>query len=126
MDNEQLPSIMPEYMLSHAIAVLTHHPSYKDNADRQFLVEKMRPALLFILEPLLAQKDSFSYAFYKALIEKMKRHVVVSETPSDVLNKVGPVLRALFCPNSCCYLWETPCRAFGIDISQLKFCSKFA
>ena len=78
---------MPDYMLCFAIALLTHHPLYESNKDVQVL-EQLKSALWFILEPLMVKNENFSLQFYKMLLEEMKCHVDASEPPSDILNHV--------------------------------------
>ena len=84
---DQLPNIMPDYMLCFAIALLTHLPLYESNKDVQVL-EQLKSALWFILEPLMVKNENFSLQFYKMLLEMMKCHVDASEPPSDILNHV--------------------------------------
>ena len=85
---DQLPNIMPDYMLCFAVVILTHLPVYATNKDVQVL-EQLKNALWFILEPLMVKNENFSLQFYKMLLEMMKSHVVASEEPSDILNHVS-------------------------------------
>merc|ERR1719273_2009976 len=83
---DQLPNIMPDYMLCFAVAVLTHLPLYDTHKDVQVL-EQLKSALWFILEPLMVKNENFSLQFYKMLIELMKCHIDASEDPpSDASN----------------------------------------
>merc|ERR1711981_123473 len=82
---DQLPNIMPDYMLCFAIALLTHLPLYESNKDVQVL-EQLKSALWFILEPLMVKNENFSLQFYKLLLEMMKCHIDASDQPSEVLN----------------------------------------
>jgi len=82
---DQLPNIMPDYMLCFAVVILTHLPIYETNKDVQVL-EQLKNALWFILEPLMVKNENFSLQFYKMLLEMMKSHIAASEQPSDVLN----------------------------------------
>ena len=85
---DQLPNIMPDYMLCFAVTVLTHLPLYETHKDAQVL-EQMKSALWFILEPLMVKNENFSLQFYKMLLEMMKCHTDASEPTSDALNHVG-------------------------------------
>ena len=85
---DQLPNIMPDYMLCFAVVILTHIPTYETNKDVQVL-EQLKNALWFVLEPLMVKNENFSLQFYKMLLEMMKSHVVASDPPSDVLNHVS-------------------------------------
>ena len=85
---DQLPNIMPDYMLCFAVTVLTHLPLYETHKDAQVL-EQMKSALWFILEPLMVKNENFSLQFYKMLLEMMKCHTDASEPTSDSLNHVS-------------------------------------
>ena len=74
-------------MLCFAIALLTHLPLYESNKDVQVL-EQLKSALWFILEPLMVKNENFSLQFYKMLLEMMKCHICPSEPPSDITNHV--------------------------------------
>lgn len=82
---DQLPNIMPDYMLCFAVVILAHLPLYETNKDVQVL-EKLKSALWFILEPLMMKNENFSLQFYKMLLEMMKSHIDATEPPSDILN----------------------------------------
>merc|ERR1719340_251127 len=71
---KQLPNIMPDFMLVFAIAVLAHHPEFESTQDIDFL-KRIRGALWFVMEPLMAKNDNFSFGFYKGLVEKVKNKV---------------------------------------------------
>ena len=88
---DQLPNIMPDYMLCFAVVILTHIPTYETNKDVQVL-EQLKNALWFVLEPLMVKNENFSLQFYKMLLEMMKSHVVASDPPSDLLNHVSHIL----------------------------------
>ena len=87
-NTDQLPNLMPDYMLCFAVMVLTHLPLYENNKDVQVL-EQLKNALWFILEPLMVKNENFSLQFYKLLLEMMKCHIDASDQPSEVLNHVG-------------------------------------
>ncbi|XP_022228919.2 sister chromatid cohesion protein PDS5 homolog B [Drosophila obscura] len=63
--------ILPDYMLAFAIPVLVHDPSYTNHEDYVQL-RKMEKCLRFILEPLMAKRESFVYGFYKQLLQLIK------------------------------------------------------
>ncbi|XP_055904486.1 sister chromatid cohesion protein PDS5 homolog B-A [Eupeodes corollae] len=74
--------ILPDYMLSFAIPVLAHDPQFTNHEDRTQLKE-VEKCLRFTLEPLLANKESFSYGFYKNLIEEIKNHEDTTPNADD-------------------------------------------
>ncbi|XP_037953062.1 sister chromatid cohesion protein PDS5 homolog B-B [Teleopsis dalmanni] len=65
--------ILPDFMLAFAIPALVHDPLYTDYEDRTQL-KMVEKRLRFIIEPLMAKRDAFSYSFYKNLIEVMKNN----------------------------------------------------
>ena len=73
--------------------VLTHLPLYENNKDVQVL-EQLKNALWFILEPLMVKNENFSLQFYKLLLEMMKCHIDASDQPSEVLNQVGSLINS--------------------------------
>ena len=85
---DQLPNIMPDYMLCFAVVILTHLPFYETNKDVHVL-EQLKNALWFILEPLMVKNENFSLQFYKVLLELMKSNIDASDPPSDNLNHVS-------------------------------------
>lgn len=70
---QQLPHILPDYMLVFSVPVLTHCPIYTSHQDVDQL-QRLRGALWHILEPLIMKNDSYCFGFYKDLIERMKNH----------------------------------------------------
>lgn len=68
---DQLPFILPDYMLVFAVPVLAHDPAFTSHTDIQQL-KVIQQCLWFILEPLLVKNEFYSYGFYKSLVEKMK------------------------------------------------------
>lgn len=81
----QLPHILPDYMLVFAIPILAHDPGYTRWDDVEEL-KVARNCLWFILEPLITKGDYFSYGFYKAVIEKMKNHKCAVTPDDDAVN----------------------------------------
>ncbi|XP_019881586.2 sister chromatid cohesion protein PDS5 homolog B isoform X1 [Aethina tumida] len=81
----QLPHILPDYMLVFAIPILAHDPQLKRWDDVEEL-KKAKQCLWFILEPLVTKTESFSYGFYKNLIEKMKNHKDAVRPDDDSMN----------------------------------------
>ena len=79
---------MPDYMLCFAVVILTHLPFYETNKDVHVL-EQLKNALWFILEPLMVKNENFSLQFYKVLLELMKSNIDASDPPSDILNHVS-------------------------------------
>ena len=71
--SNQLPHIMPDYMLVFAVPLLAHQPEFTDITDVNQL-KRIRTCLWYILEPLMTKNDAYCFGFYKALIEQMKNH----------------------------------------------------
>ncbi|KAH8252376.1 hypothetical protein KR038_010787 [Drosophila bunnanda] len=63
--------ILPDYMLAFAIPVLVHDPRYTNHEDYVQL-RKMEKCLRFVLEPLMAKRESFVHSFYKQLLQLIK------------------------------------------------------
>ncbi|XP_068145904.1 sister chromatid cohesion protein PDS5 homolog B [Drosophila tropicalis] len=63
--------ILPDYMLAFAIPVLVHDPSFTNHEDYVQL-RKMEKCLRFILEPLMAKRDTFVYGFYQQMLQMIK------------------------------------------------------
>ncbi|KAH8402050.1 hypothetical protein KR009_009482 [Drosophila setifemur] len=63
--------ILPDYMLVFAIPVLVHDPRFTNHEDYVQL-RKMEKALRFVLEPLMAKRESFVHGFYKQLLQLIK------------------------------------------------------
>ncbi|KAH1008037.1 sister chromatid cohesion protein PDS5 homolog B-B [Dendroctonus ponderosae] len=82
---QQLPHILPDYMLVFAIPVLAHEPRLT-RWDNVAELQVAQQCLWFILEPLVTKNDYFSYGFYKTLIEKMKNHKDAVRPEDDHLN----------------------------------------
>uniref|UniRef100_A0A336L3C1 CSON002650 protein n=1 Tax=Culicoides sonorensis TaxID=179676 RepID=A0A336L3C1_CULSO len=81
----QLPLILPDYMLVFAVPVLTHDPNFTDpeNVTQLRAVEK---CLWLILEPLVSQKEFFCFGFYKNLIDRMKNHKDALRSEDQITN----------------------------------------
>lgn len=86
MTDLQTLYILPDFMLAFAIPILVNDPFFTNHEDPVQL-KAVEKCLRFVLEPLMAKADSFSYSFYKNLIEKMKNHYIVTnndvETETD-------------------------------------------
>ncbi|XP_050425690.1 sister chromatid cohesion protein PDS5 homolog B-like [Adelges cooleyi] len=82
---EQLPHILPDYMVLFAISILTHSPVYTDCKDIKILT-LMQQCLWFILEPLITKNDSYNYGFYKAMLEKLKCYVDAVDPTNEAIN----------------------------------------
>ncbi|EDW47482.1 sister chromatid cohesion protein PDS5 homolog B [Drosophila sechellia] len=63
--------ILPDYMLAFAIPVLVHDPRFTNHEDYVQL-RKMEKCLRFILEPLMAKRETFVHSFYKQLLQLIK------------------------------------------------------
>lgn len=81
----QLPHILPDYMLVFAIPILAHDPALSRWDDVHDLT-RARQCLWFILEPLVTKTEYFSYGFYKSLIERMKNHKDAINPDDDAMN----------------------------------------
>lgn len=69
-------------MLAFAIPVLVHDPSFTSHEDYVQL-RKMEKCLRFILEPLMAKRESFVYGFYKQLLQLIKQREYSQSTDKD-------------------------------------------
>jgi len=78
---------MPDYLLCFGIALLAHHPEFEDYQDITML-KKMKNALWYIIEPLMAKNESYSFGFYKALVDEVKNHKDALQPDNDALNMV--------------------------------------
>jgi len=110
--SEQLPMIMPDYMLVFSVPVLTHNPRFTSFDNEKELVNfqaffsaiknstclfyisydlqaEIKECLWFVLEPLIVKNDSYSFGFYKALVERMKNHKDAMEPDNDDVNFVS-------------------------------------
>ncbi|XP_014279866.1 sister chromatid cohesion protein PDS5 homolog B-B isoform X2 [Halyomorpha halys] len=68
---EELPRILPDYMLLFSIPVLTHCPQFTCARDPVQLAA-MRACLWHVMEPLLSKNDFYCFGFYKEMIERAK------------------------------------------------------
>lgn len=84
----QLPHILPDYMVVFAVPVLAHDHMLSRWDDVQDLL-RVKQCLWFILEPLASKSEYYSYAFYKSLIEKMKNHKDAIHPDDDSINYVS-------------------------------------
>ncbi|KAG0728388.1 Sister chromatid cohesion protein PDS5 B-B [Chionoecetes opilio] len=100
----QIPLIMPDYMLVFAVPILANQPSFKDVADTEELLN-IRGCLWFILEPLMIKNDTYSFGFYKALIEQMKNHKDAFRPEDELSNQK---------------LWAVCDLAMGLILSKTK------
>ena len=55
----------------------------------------MKNAIWFVLDLLMAKNESYSFGFYKALIEKVKNSRDAVEPEKEALNKVSLTLGLL-------------------------------
>lgn len=83
MTDVQTLYILPDFMLAFAIPILVNDPFFTDHEDPVQL-KALEKCLRIVLEPLMAKSESFSYSFYKNLIEKMKNHYVVAPTDPEM------------------------------------------
>uniref|UniRef100_U5EGZ1 Putative sister chromatid cohesion complex cohesin subunit pds5 n=1 Tax=Corethrella appendiculata TaxID=1370023 RepID=U5EGZ1_9DIPT len=82
---DQLPLILPDYMLVFAVPILTHDPNFT-KYDDPLQLKQIEKCLWLILEPLVTNKEYFSYGFYKNIIERMKNHKDACKTDDDSVN----------------------------------------
>lgn len=83
----QLPHLMPDFMLVFAVPVLAHDPEFR-SADNKIQLQRVQKCLWFILEPLMMRNDNYCFGFYKSLIERMKNHFDAVNPTDDVTNHV--------------------------------------
>ncbi|XP_036333195.1 sister chromatid cohesion protein PDS5 homolog B isoform X1 [Rhagoletis pomonella] len=81
-NDAQTAYILPDFMLAFAIPVLAHDPTFTDYEDRNQL-KQVEKCLRFILEPLMAKREAFSYSFYTNLIQMMKNHQDTTPNAED-------------------------------------------
>lgn len=84
----QLTHILPDYMLVFAIPVLAHDPRFT-RYDEVHQLKTIERCLWNILEPLVSQKEFYSFGFYKNLIERMKNHKDALNSNDDSMNYVS-------------------------------------
>ncbi|XP_046390975.1 sister chromatid cohesion protein PDS5 homolog A isoform X2 [Ischnura elegans] len=82
---DQLPHIMPDYMLVFAVPVLAHDPEFTSYEDHTQL-QRARQCLWFVLEPLMTRNEGYCFGFYKTLVERMKMHVDALRSGDDKMN----------------------------------------
>uniref|UniRef100_A0A1A9W528 Uncharacterized protein n=1 Tax=Glossina brevipalpis TaxID=37001 RepID=A0A1A9W528_9MUSC len=78
LNDPQSLQYLPDFMLTFAIPILVHHPSFTNYQDHDQL-KQVEKALHFILEPLISEPDDFLFTFYQCLIEMMKNHYLKNE-----------------------------------------------
>lgn len=83
-----LPTMLPDYMLVFAVAVLTHDPQFTDINDLAQL-KTIERCLWLVLEPLVINKDFFCFGFYKNIVDRMKNHKDAVRPDDDEVNHVS-------------------------------------
>ncbi|CAG0898239.1 unnamed protein product [Darwinula stevensoni] len=82
---DQLPHLLPDFMLVFSVAVLAHDPGFTDPNDvNQLLL--CRSCLLFIMEPLLHKNENFCFSWYKTIIERMKNCIDAVKPQDETAN----------------------------------------
>ncbi|XP_059483617.1 sister chromatid cohesion protein PDS5 homolog A-A isoform X4 [Neocloeon triangulifer] len=81
----QLPHLMPDFMLVFAVPVLAHDPEFRA-PDNKIQLQRVQKCLWFILEPLMMRNDNYCFGFYKSLIERMKNHFDAVNPTDDLTN----------------------------------------
>ena len=85
---DQLPHLLPDFMLVFSVAVLAHDPGFTDPNDvNQLLL--CRSCLLFIMEPLLHKNENFCFSWYKTIIERMKNCIDAVKPQDETANLVS-------------------------------------
>lgn len=80
--------LLPDFMLTFAILVLVHHPSFTNYQDYAQL-RQVEKALRFVLDPLISSPDDdFSFSFYKHLIKKMRDSCLTNTNDSHDINNL--------------------------------------
>ncbi|XP_065319746.1 sister chromatid cohesion protein PDS5 homolog A-like isoform X2 [Gordionus sp. m RMFG-2023] len=65
-------SILPDYVLPYAVHLLAHHPAFHDIENLK-LLEEIKDAFWFLIEPLIHKNENYSFSFFKRLIENIKQ-----------------------------------------------------
>jgi sister-chromatid-cohesion protein PDS5 len=71
-----------------AILSLTHYHAF-DRCDDRDMLEKLKSALWFVMEPLMTKNDNFSFGFYKSMLEKLKMFKDKTNPEDEQLNYVS-------------------------------------
>lgn len=91
----QSHSILPDYMLVFAIAILAHCPQFTDSKSVEQLLQ-MKTCLWFIMEPLITKNDSYCFSFYKGLLDRLKTVKDALNPDDDVVNEVRKILARVY------------------------------
>lgn len=86
---QQLPHILPDYMLVFAVPVLTHDPNFTA-VDDPVQLKQIEKCIWLILEPLITNKEFYCFGFYKNLCERMKNHKDAHQPNDEITNRVRP------------------------------------
>lgn len=84
----QLPHILPDYMLVFAVSILTHDPNFTNNKDITQL-KSIERCLWLLLEPLITNKEFFCFGFYKTIVDRMKNHKDALKADDETYNTVS-------------------------------------
>lgn len=84
----ELQHVLPDYTIVFTIAVLANDPLFTDvtNVQQLRIIER---SLWLVLEPLVNNKDYFSFTFYKTMVERIKKTKNALKPDDDVLNTVS-------------------------------------
>ncbi|CAL8069332.1 unnamed protein product [Orchesella dallaii] len=83
---DQLPLIMPDYMLVFAVPILAFNPYFTTYNDISQL-KAVKECVWFIMEPLMVKNDNFSYGFYRRIMEQIKQFKNAVEPENEEVNR---------------------------------------
>jgi sister-chromatid-cohesion protein PDS5 len=80
---QNLQAILPEYSVSHAIYLISHHPQF--SRTKPLSLDTFKDCLWFFLEPLVRGSDN--YGFLRKLLETIKQTVDAQEPDAPEASK---------------------------------------
>ncbi len=86
--NDQLPHVLPDFVLVFTIPVLAHSQAFQDAGNVEQLL-RMRNCLWFVLEPVVTKNEHFCFVFIKKLVDAMKMRVDAVDPTNEASNKVS-------------------------------------
>lgn len=86
LTNDKLALYLPDYVVPYTIHFLAHHPDYKKFDDVKML-QQLKDAMWFILEPLMTKSENYSFSFFKRLVESIKQ-TKDAQNPDDEMQNM--------------------------------------
>ncbi|KAI0216629.1 hypothetical protein LSAT2_031380 [Lamellibrachia satsuma] len=83
--NARMFALLPDYAVPYAIHLLAHDPDLRSHEDIDTL-KNIRECLWFLLEPLM-KSETYSYSFYRKLVENIKQTKDIQCMDSPEANK---------------------------------------